>query len=195
MNDCRRLNTRASGLIAAAVLCSRVLGLIREMLFAGLFGSALMGIFTIAFRAPNLLRDLFAEGALSTAFITVFSQKIEKEGERSAWALASKMMTLATIFMSLISLLGVVFAKQLIDILAPGFAPEDATSARSPAEFSSAGSSIRLSAKRHSPASPSALWLEAFFNWRSNFRAYARSATVFVLTSNGEIREFARSWC
>ncbi|HVJ58267.1 MAG TPA: lipid II flippase MurJ, partial [Terrimicrobiaceae bacterium] len=126
MNDGRKLNTRASGLIAAAVLCSRVLGLIREMLFAGLFGSALMGIFTIAFRAPNLLRDLFAEGALSTAFITVFSQKIEKEGERSAWALASKMMTLATIFMSLISLLGVVFAKQLIDILAPGFAPEDA---------------------------------------------------------------------
>ena len=126
MNDGRKLNTRASGLIAVAVLCSRVLGLIREMLFAGLFGSALMGIFTIAFRAPNLLRDLFAEGALSTAFITVFSQKIEKEGERSAWALASKMMTLATIFMSLISLLGVVFAKQLIDILAPGFAPEDA---------------------------------------------------------------------
>ncbi len=126
MNDGRKLNTRASGLIAVAVLCSRVLGLIREMLFAGLFGSALMGIFTIAFRAPNLLRDLFAEGALSTAFITVFSQKIEKEGERSAWALASKMMTLATIFMSVISLLGVVFAKQLIDILAPGFAPEDA---------------------------------------------------------------------
>ena len=126
MNDGRKLNTRASGVIAVAVLCSRVLGLIREMLFAGLFGSALMGVFTIAFRAPNLLRDLFAEGALSTAFITVFSQKIEKEGERSAWALASKMMTLATIFMSLISLLGVLFAKQLIDILAPGFAPEDA---------------------------------------------------------------------
>jgi putative peptidoglycan lipid II flippase len=121
-----RLNTRASGVIAIAVMCSRVLGLIREVLFAGLFGSALMGIFTIAFRAPNLLRDLFAEGALSTAFITVFSQKIEKEGDRSAWALASKMMTLTTIFMSIVSLLGVVFAKQLIDVLAPGFAPEDA---------------------------------------------------------------------
>ena len=107
-------------------MCSRVLGLVREILFAGLFGSALMGIFTIAFRAPNLLRDLFAEGALSTAFITVFSQKIEKEGDRQAWALASKMMTLAAIFMSIVSLLGVVFAKQLIDILAPGFAPEDA---------------------------------------------------------------------
>jgi putative peptidoglycan lipid II flippase len=126
VNDGRKLNTRASGVIAVAVMCSRVLGLIREILFAGLFGSALMGIFTIAFRAPNLLRDLFAEGALSMAFITVFSQRIEKDGERSAWVLASKMMTLATIFMSIVSLLGVVFAKQLIDILAPGFAPEDA---------------------------------------------------------------------
>ena len=126
MSNGRKLNTRASGVIAVAVMCSRVLGLVREILFAGLFGSALMGIFTIAFRAPNLLRDLFAEGALSTAFITVFSQKIEKEGDRSAWALASKMMTLTAIFMSIISLLGVVFAKQLIDVLAPGFAPQDA---------------------------------------------------------------------
>ena len=131
--DCETANqitnvgaTWASGVIAVAVMCSRLLGLVREMLFAGLFGSALMGIFTIAFRAPNLLRDLFAEGALSTAFITVFSQKIEKEGDRPAWALASKMMTLAAIFMSIVSLLGVVFAKQLIDVLAPGFAPEDA---------------------------------------------------------------------
>jgi putative peptidoglycan lipid II flippase len=122
----RELNTKASGVVAVAVMCSRVLGLIREILFAGLFGSALMGIFTIAFRAPNLLRDLFAEGALSTAFITVFSQRIEQEGNRSAWLLASKMMTLVAIFMSAISLCGVVFAEQLISLLAPGFAPRDA---------------------------------------------------------------------
>lgn len=107
-------------------MCSRVLGLVREMLFAGLFGSGLMGIFTIAFRAPNLLRDLFAEGALSTAFITVFSQKIEKEGDGAAWALASKMLTLAVVFMSLVTVLGVLFARPLIGVLAPGFAPEDA---------------------------------------------------------------------
>ena len=126
MSNSRSLNTRASGVIAIAVMCSRVLGLIREMLFAGLFGSALMGVFTIAFRAPNLLRDLFAEGALSTAFVTVFSQKIEREGHGAAWVLAARMMTLAAIFMSLISLLGVVFAPQLIAVLAPGFAPHDA---------------------------------------------------------------------
>ena len=121
-----KLNTRASGIIAVAVMCSRVLGLVREVLFNSLFGTASMGLFLIAFRAPNLLRDLFAEGALSTAFVTVFSQRIKKEGEASAWVLASKMMTLAGVFMSFVSVLGIVFAKQLISVLAPGFAPQDA---------------------------------------------------------------------
>ena len=101
-----KLNTRASGIIAVAVMCSRVLGLVREVLFNSLFGTASMGLFLIAFRAPNLLRDLCAEGALSTAFVTVFSQRIKKEGEASAWVLASKMMTLAAVFMSFVSLLG-----------------------------------------------------------------------------------------
>lgn len=126
--DGKTLNTRASGVIAVAVMCSRVLGLVREMLFAGLFGTGLMGIFTIAFRAPNLLRDLFAEGALSTAFVTVFSRKIEQEGEASAWALARKMMTLVALFMSAVSLLGIVFAEPLIGVLAMGFDAEDAAS-------------------------------------------------------------------
>ncbi len=126
MSDSKKLNTKASGVIALAVMLSRVLGLVREVLFNSLFGTASMGLFLIAFRAPNLLRDLFAEGALSTAFVTVFSQRIQKEGEESAWVLASKMMTLAAIFMSLVSVLGVVFAEELISVLAPGFAPQDA---------------------------------------------------------------------
>jgi putative peptidoglycan lipid II flippase len=126
VTDGKTLNTKASGVIAVAVMCSRVLGLIREMLFAGLFGTTLMGLFTVAFRAPNLLRDLFAEGALSTAFVTVFSRKIEREGPQSAWELAGKMMTLTAVFMSAVSLLGVVFAEPLIGVLAMGFSPEDA---------------------------------------------------------------------
>src|SRR5881392_2192776 len=61
-----RLNTRAAGVVGLAVLCSRVLGLAREQIFAALFGGGrVMDAFTIAFRIPNLLRDLFAEGALS----------------------------------------------------------------------------------------------------------------------------------
>lgn len=121
--ESKKLNTKASGVIAVAVMCSRILGLVREVLFNALFGTASMGLFTIAFRAPNLLRDLFAEGALSTAFVTVFSQRIEKEGEASAWRLASKMMTLVAVSMSIVSLLGVVFAKELVGLLAGGFEP------------------------------------------------------------------------
>ncbi len=124
--DGKKLNTRASGVIAAAVMLSRVLGLVREVLFNSLFGTAAMGLFLIAFRLPNLLRDLFAEGALSTAFITVFSQKLETAGRESAWKLAAKMLTLATVFMSVVSLLGVLFAEPLVHLLAPGFAGADA---------------------------------------------------------------------
>lgn len=122
-----RLNTKAAGVVAGAVMLSRVLGLARELIFAGLFGAGRgMDAFLTAFRAPNLLRDLFAEGALSTAFVTVFSQRIAKEGEGSAWKLAAKMMTLTTIFMSLVSLLGVIFAGPFIGVLAPGFPAEKA---------------------------------------------------------------------
>lgn len=122
-----RLNTKAAGVVAGAVMLSRVLGLARELIFASLFGAGRgMDAFLTAFRAPNLLRDLFAEGALSTAFVTVFSQKIATEGEGSAWKLASKMATLTTIFMSLLTLLGVIFAAPLIGVLAPGFPAEKA---------------------------------------------------------------------
>ena len=148
-----KLNTRASGIIAAAVMCSRVLGLVREVLFNSLFGTASMGLFLIAFRAPNLLRDLFAEGALSTAFVTVFSQRIRKEGEASAWVLASKMMTLAAVFMSFVSLLGIVFAKQLISVLAPGFAPQDAAARAPPRRARIARPTRRNRRARQRPAS------------------------------------------
>lgn len=124
-ND-KTLNTKATGVIALAVMLSRCLGLIREVLFNALFGTSSMGVFLVAFRAPNLLRDLFAEGALSISFITIFSKKIETEGVNSAWVLASKILTLTTVFMSLVSLLGILFANQMISVLAPGFSPEDA---------------------------------------------------------------------
>ena len=120
----KTLNTRASGIVAAAVMCSRVLGLVREMLFAGLFGSKLMGLFIVAYRIPNLLRDLFAEGALSTAFVTVFSAKIEREGLVAAWRLAAKVFTLAAVFMTLVSALGIIFSHQIASLLAWNYTPE-----------------------------------------------------------------------
>ena len=116
----QRVSTRATGIVGIAVLCSRILGLIREQVFAGLFGAGkLLDAFLLAFRVPNLLRDLFAEGALSTAFITTFSKKIATEGDESAWRLGNKVATLTAVFMSAITLLGIIFAPQLIHLMAP----------------------------------------------------------------------------
>src|SRR5205809_2165025 len=117
----RRMSTRATGVVGIAILSSRVLGLIRETVFAGLFGAGKnLDAFLMAFRLPNLLRDLFAEGALSTAFITTFSKKIAIEGDQSAWRLANKVATLTAVFMSAVTLLGIVFAPQLVDLLTWG---------------------------------------------------------------------------
>lgn len=117
---------RATAIVGAAVLCSRVLGLAREILFNALFGTKTLQYFITAFRVPNLLRDLFAEGALSTAFITVFSKKIATEGEGSAWRLANRIGTLTLSVMGVITVLGMLFSPQLIGMLAGGFTGEDA---------------------------------------------------------------------
>ena len=120
-----RINTRAAGVIGIAVMCSRVLGLIRETVFAALFGGGReMDVFIAAFRIPNLLRDLFAEGALSTAFVTVFSRTIVTDGEQAAWRLANKVVTLATVFMSAITLIGILSAPWIVGFIAPGFDAE-----------------------------------------------------------------------
>jgi len=86
-----------------------------------------MDAFTIAFRIPNLLRDLFAEGALSTAFITIFSKTIALEGEQAAWRLANKIATLAVLVLGVITVAGVLFAPWLVSVLAPGFIGAKAT--------------------------------------------------------------------
>jgi putative peptidoglycan lipid II flippase len=68
-------------------MASRVLGLARDVLYAGLFGAGdVMDAFTVAFRIPNLLRDLFAEGAMSAAFVPAFTRALNNEGREAAWA-------------------------------------------------------------------------------------------------------------
>ena len=112
------MSAKATGKVSAAVMASRVLGLLREMMFAGLFGgSKWMDCFYLAFKVPNLLRDLFAEGALSQAFVTTFSKKLKAEGEAPAWSLANKMMTLAAIFMSLVTVIGIFAAPWVVELL------------------------------------------------------------------------------
>jgi putative peptidoglycan lipid II flippase len=121
------LSTKAAGIVGLAVMCSRVLGLIREQIFAALFGGGrAMDAFTVAFRTPNLLRDLFAEGALSTAFITTFSKTIATDGDGAAWRLANKVATLAAVVLSAICVIGVIIAPLLVALFAPGFDPDKA---------------------------------------------------------------------
>lgn len=121
-DNLRQKSTRAAGVVGIAVLCSRVLGLVRELVFAAIFGAGRsLDAFLVAFRTPNLLRDLFAEGALSTAFVTTFSKKMATEGDEPAWRLASKMATLVAVFMSLVVIGGVLLAPLIVRALAPGF--------------------------------------------------------------------------
>lgn len=128
------MSTRNAGKVSAAVMASRVLGLLREMMFASLFGgSRWMDCFNLAFRVPNLLRDLFAEGALSQAFVTTFSKKLKTEGDVPAWELANKMLTLAAVFMAVVSLIGVIAAPWIVDLLT--LLPREGSAASSPAEL------------------------------------------------------------
>ena len=118
------VSKRTMGLVSLAVMSSRVLGLIREMVLNGLFGGpkrVLGDALTTAFALPNMLRDLFAEGALSTAFITVFAQTMKTEGDAAAWRLARKVMTLALVFMSLLSVAGVLLAPWIVPAISPGW--------------------------------------------------------------------------
>ncbi|MFU8894373.1 MAG: murein biosynthesis integral membrane protein MurJ [Luteolibacter sp.] len=104
--------------VSVAVMASRVLGLVREMVFAGLFGGTRWtDCFVLAYKVPNLLRDLFAEGALSQAFVTTFSKTLKTDGDASAWQLANRVMTLAAIFMGFITLVGILIAPWIIELL------------------------------------------------------------------------------
>ena len=114
---------QAASKISLAVFASRILGLIRDQMFAFYFGAGwLYDAFQMAFRIPNLLRDLLAEGALSSAFVTVFSKKKVTGGDRGAWQLARLTMTLQCMVLGIIVLAGILFAPTLVKIIAPDFA-------------------------------------------------------------------------
>ena len=118
---------RSAGIVSIAVMFSRVLGLVREMVFAYFFGSGFLNdAFQFAFRIPNVLRDLFAEGALSVAFVKVFTDYLIKKSEAEAWRLASLAFNALAVVLSVITLIGIVFAGMFVDLIARGFSPEKA---------------------------------------------------------------------
>jgi putative peptidoglycan lipid II flippase len=118
-----RLNVaHNAGIVSLAVMASRVLGLVRDQVFAIFFGAGFhFDAFLTAFRIPNLLRDLFAEGALSAAFVTTFSQVLATRGEKEAIRLSNRVATLMTLVITAISLIAWWYAPAIVQLLAPGF--------------------------------------------------------------------------
>ncbi|MBM4273988.1 MAG: murein biosynthesis integral membrane protein MurJ [Deltaproteobacteria bacterium] len=104
-------------------MASRVLGLVREQVFAGFFGAGYaFDAFVVAFRIPNLLRDLFAEGALSSAFVTVFTDYQQRQGPERTWRLANNVLACLALVVGGIVLAGMFFSDHLVGLLAPDFA-------------------------------------------------------------------------
>lgn len=113
---------RAAGLVSAMTLVSRLLGLVRETVFAALVGAGYHSdAFRIGFRIPNLLRDLFAEGALSAAFVPTYTRTAKQQGREAAFLLANRVLTFLGVLLGGFVLLGIVFASPIVGWLAPGF--------------------------------------------------------------------------
>lgn len=113
---------RRAGVIGAATGMSRVLGLVREQVFAAYFGAGMAAdAFNVAFRIPNLLRDLFAEGALSAAFVPTFTAVLSGSGRAEAFRLARKVGGVLILVVGTLCLLITLGAPWIVDVMAPGF--------------------------------------------------------------------------
>jgi putative peptidoglycan lipid II flippase len=103
-------------------MLSRVTGMVREVVMARLFGAgAANDAFQLAFRIPSLARNLFAEGALSSAFVPVFTRSLATQGKRQAAQLSGLVATALILVVCPVCVLGMVFSPQLVRLLAPGF--------------------------------------------------------------------------
>jgi len=113
---------RSAAIVGLAVMGSRLMGVVREQIFAFMFGATMFAdAFIAAFRIPNLLRDLFAEGALSTAFTTTFTKTWEKEGSDSAWHLARLVLSTLTLILGTICVVCVIFSPQVVLLTSSGW--------------------------------------------------------------------------
>jgi putative peptidoglycan lipid II flippase len=115
---------RDTGVIAFFTGISRVLGLVRDQVFFALFGagaSHLNDAYVAAFRIPNLFRDLFAEGALSAAFVPTFSGVLEKQGKDESWALGNRVIGAVLVVVGALVVLGAMAAPWIVRVIAPGF--------------------------------------------------------------------------
>jgi len=118
----QRSVVKAAGIIGIGTFASRILGFIRDMVMASLFGAtAAADAFYVAFRVPSLLRELFAEGSMSAAFIPVFTEYHQQKTKREAWELASAVFTTLLTIVTGTVLIGIAVTPVIVWYLAPGF--------------------------------------------------------------------------
>jgi len=122
--DEKKKITKAAGKMSSGTFISRITGFIRDIVIAKIFGaSGLTDAFFVAYRIPNLLRELFAEGAVSAGFVPVFTQYLEKESREEAKRLAGVIFAFLLSVLFTVCLLGILFAPYIASVLARGFIP------------------------------------------------------------------------
>ena len=116
---------KAAGVVGSATFASRVLGFIRDAVIAWFFGAGFSSdAFIAAFRIPNLLRRLFAEGSLSSAFIPVFMEYVIKQGEDEAFHLARSAFRLLSVLLVIVTICGILLSPWIVRLIAPGFSAD-----------------------------------------------------------------------
>jgi putative peptidoglycan lipid II flippase len=116
---------RSAGLISIATLASRILGLVRDSVLASYFGASAsmqMDAYNVAFRVPNLLRDLFAEGAMTAAFVPTFTRTIAERGRDQAWRLGNSVINTLVLITIVLVAVGIAFSVPITALIAPEFA-------------------------------------------------------------------------
>ncbi|MFZ5952498.1 MAG: lipid II flippase MurJ, partial [Candidatus Rifleibacteriota bacterium] len=105
-----------------ATFFSRIAGLLREQTFAYLFGAGIWtDAFNVAFRIPNLLRDLFAEGAMSAAFVPTFNSVLQKEGQQKAFKLTNLTLSALLVVVGTLTVAGIIASPLIVGLIAPEF--------------------------------------------------------------------------
>ena len=113
---------RSAGIVGLATLTSRVLGLVRDQALAYRFGAGdRMDAFLVALRIPNLLRELFAEGAMNAAFVPVFTRRLTREGREAAWRLGARLVNALAVVTGVMVTAGIVFAEPLTRLFAADY--------------------------------------------------------------------------
>src|SRR5215470_19291905 len=117
---------RAAALVAIGIFCSRIFGLVRQRVFAHYFGlTAPADAFTVGFRIPNLLSNLFGEGALSGSFIPVYAALLARGERKQADHIAGAILSLMAIAVSVLVLTGMLATPLLTSVIAPGFVGDE----------------------------------------------------------------------